>query len=102
MLLLGGFIAAPYAWTYDEVILVPVFISAAVQLQGRNPRLARGAFVFYVLVNAIMFMMNLSGLRDVWYTWNAPLWLIAYMLLTRHSKAVECETHYARAGAVHS
>ena len=85
-LLLVGFLSAPYAWTYDEVILLPVFISAAacVLTQGDN-RLARRAFAFFILVNLVMFMMNIAGLRDVWYLWNVPLWLIAYVVLKRRS-----------------
>ena len=86
ILLLAGFITAPYAWTYDEVILLPVFISAAVHvLAQRNVRLARWALAFYILINLTMFVLNVSGLPDVWYLWNVPVWLIAYMLIARRS-----------------
>jgi hypothetical protein len=40
-------------------------------------------FAFYILVNVVMFLMNLAGLRDEWYLWNLPVWLGAYTLLER-------------------
>jgi hypothetical protein len=83
-LLLVSILTAPYAWTYDEVILLPVFISAAVYVLAQNAsRLARLIFAFYILVNVVMFLMNLAGLRDEWYLWNLPVWLGAYTLLER-------------------
>ena len=85
-LLLVSLLTAPYAWTYDEVILLPVFISAAVYLLAQNDTpLARRAFIFYILVNLAMFGMNFAGLRDEWYLWNTPVWLMAYVVLARPS-----------------
>lgn len=85
MLLLAGYITSPYAWTYDEVILLPVFISAAVfVLAERDWRFARRVFGFYILINLAMFALNIIGLRDVWFLWNVPVWLLAYLLLRQH------------------
>jgi len=85
MILLVGLVAAPYAWTYDEVLLLPVFISAAVHvLAERNERLAGLILGFYILTNLAMFVLNILGLRDVWYIWNVPVWLIAYRLFEPH------------------
>ena len=88
-LLLVGFITAPYAWTYDEVILLPVFISAAVLLVAkRSWPIARRAFVFYLAINLVMFALNFAGCRDAWFIWNAPVWLIAYMRVMRQSATI--------------
>lgn len=90
MLLLVGFITAPYAWTYDEVILLPVLISAAVDvLAERNRSLARRTFGFYILIDLAMFVLNIAGLRDAWFIWSAPVWMVAYMLLVRRSATVD-------------
>lgn len=84
MLLLVSFLAAPYAWTYDEVILLPVFIAAAVYVLDRQERLlALWAGGFYLAMNLAMLALNLRGLRDEWYLWNVPLWLMAYTVLRR-------------------
>jgi hypothetical protein len=66
--------------------LLPVFISAAVCVLGqRDSRLGRQSFAFFLLINLVMFIMNIAGLRDVWYLWNVPVWLIAYILIERRS-----------------
>ncbi|MGA9529931.1 MAG: glycosyltransferase family 87 protein [Terriglobales bacterium] len=84
MLLLIGFITAPYAWTYDEVILLPVFMSAAVYLIKEPNRLvARRTFAFYILINVVMFVLNFAGLRDLWFLWNVPVFLIVYLYIMR-------------------
>ncbi len=98
MLLLVGFITAPYAWTYDEVILLPVFISVAVYvLAAPNPRLAGRVFRFYILINLVMFVLNIIGLRDVCFLWNVPVWLLAYMLLGQHSVMIGSPSNPLRA-----
>jgi hypothetical protein len=98
MLLLVGFITAPYAWTYDEVILLPVFIAAAVYLVAApDRRLAKRVFGFYLLVNLAMFALNILGSRDIWFLWNLPVWLLAYMLLGRHSMIVGLPSNPLRA-----
>jgi hypothetical protein len=94
MLLLVGYITSPYAWTYDEVILLPVFISASVYLLAEpNRRLARRFFAFYILVNLAMFALNITGFRDEWFLWNVPVWLLAYLQLRQHSVAIGSPLH---------
>jgi len=97
MLLLVGFITTPYAWTYDEVILLPVFISAAVNLLAESDRrFASRVFAFFILINLAMFVLNIIGLRDVWFIWNVPVWLFAYMLLGQHSVMIRLPSGPAR------
>ncbi|MGB9236626.1 MAG: glycosyltransferase 87 family protein [Terriglobales bacterium] len=101
MLLLVGFITAPYAWTYDEVILLPVFISAAVYVLAKpGRRLASRTFGFYILINLAMFILNAIGLRDVWFIWNAPVWLLAYIVLGQHATMAGSASNPVRAKAV--
>ncbi|HLK33816.1 MAG TPA: glycosyltransferase 87 family protein, partial [Terriglobales bacterium] len=89
LLLLVGFLAAPYAWTYDEVVLLPVFIAAATfLLRQKERRLGWWALGIFVLVNVTMFALNLHGSRDEWYIWNVPVWLLAYTLIRYHSAPV--------------
>jgi hypothetical protein len=89
MVLLVGFITAPYAWTYDEVILLPAILSAAVYvLDQRNGRLATWSLGFYLLLNTTLFILNLMGFPDRWYIWNVPVFLLAYMLLMRNRERI--------------
>lgn len=84
MLLLVGLITMPFGWTYDEVLLLPVFISAAVCLLAQDDRrFTYRMAAFYVAMNVVMFTMNVFGLRDHWYLWNVPLWLVAYVIVMR-------------------
>jgi len=80
-LLLVSLLTAPYAWTYDYVILLPAVIQAAVWLIKE-----RKSWSTYVLVGVFVGISILDlalhiKQSDFWFIWLAPAILIWYLLV---------------------
>lgn len=81
-LLLVSILSAPYAWTYDHVILIPALLAAGVRLV-KNPKDRRT--LFFGLVFLLISLMDLflhRLLDEFWFGWLAPimlLWFYAVM-----------------------
>lgn len=80
-LLLVSAISAPFAWTYDYVILVPVIIQAAVWLvKNRTQWLSWFLVGIFIVINFVTFILHLK-LSDFWFIWTAPFLLAWYLLI---------------------
>jgi len=86
LILLVSVVTTPYAWTYDQVILIPAIIQATIWMVQEWKRwsilLLAGLFIGLNLLDLVLHMK----LNDFWFVWLAPGLLIWYLLtsLTFH------------------
>ena len=83
IILLVSLITSPYSWTYDQVILIPVIIQAAVWLAADWKH--RRVIIFgiiYLALNLLNLLLHMR-LDDFWFIWFAPSLFIWYLLLCR-------------------
>lgn len=85
IMLLVSLLTAPYAWTYDYVILLPAVVQAAVWLLNErklwSTYLLVGMFVGISLLDLVLHMKQ----SDFWFIWLAPAILIWYLLVRKNS-----------------
>jgi len=72
-----------YGWTFDQVLLLPLVIQAAVW--AMNSPLKRSVFVLflYLLVNLAGVFSNRMSFTEFALWWLLPLWLVLYWLAKR-------------------
>ena len=81
ILLLISILTAPYAWTYDQVILVPAILSAGVILSrhylNRQTLILWGVYTAISLLDLFLHRF----LDEYWFGWLAPAWLTWYIIV---------------------
>ena len=89
IVLFASMISSPYAWTYDQVILIPAVIQATIWI-------AEFKKVWVVIIGTITYItLNLLNLGlhmkvdDFWFIWFAPILLIWYLTIKRQSWYVQ-------------
>lgn len=80
LVLLVSVVTAGFVWTFDQVVLVPAVIQAAVWLSRFEDR-ARAAMCIgvYVALGAILLVAKIFVMDDFWYFWVAPAYLLFYL-----------------------
>jgi hypothetical protein len=70
---------APYAWFFDQAILVPAI------LEGSNTTRSRTLIAILALMSAGIEIASLRGvlLLSPFYLWTAPAWLLWFLFATR-------------------
>jgi hypothetical protein len=77
-MLIISILTAPYAWTYDHVVLLPAILMAWIALDKVNE--SKSMLVF----GATLFAISLLDLwlhryfGEFWFGWLAPAWLVWY------------------------
>ena len=85
LLLLVSVVTAPYGWSFDKVVLIPVLLKAMIQVLATNLlRIVSGAIISYIVLNIAAFALN-GRISDFWQFWMAPVLLIWYLLAQRWS-----------------
>ena len=82
MPLLGAvsWLAAPYGWVYDMVILVPTILDAAIRIEATGDRrLARRALTGYLLFGVTVWSQHLAFGSGVIHAWVGPAVLLAWL-----------------------
>jgi hypothetical protein len=75
-----SWLAAPYGWVYDMVILVPTMLDAATRIESSGTaRLARRAFVAYLLFGVVIWAPQLTFGSGVVHAWVGPTVLVAWL-----------------------
>jgi hypothetical protein len=70
-----------FAWTYDQVILIPALIEVAVWLKGtEQPWYRSRAVLGYLIVNVVHAAMRFWYAEEFHYVWLAPALLLCYLL----------------------
>ncbi len=88
ILLLVSVASSPYAWLFDQVVLLPAVLraTAAGSAMPRS-KWFRGALI-YLVVNGLILALILSHRTTFWYAWTAPAWLLLYVWFKRGNSSV--------------
>ena len=82
ILLLVSVATSAYAWTFDQVVLLPALMQSAGWLVRRPlTRYLGGLIIVYVGINAVNLAGKIFVLNDFWYFWMAPLFSLTYLPL---------------------
>ena len=83
IVLLVSLLTSPYAWTYDQVILVPAVIQATIWLLNARNRWSTLLLAsLYLGINILNLGLHMR-LSDFWFVWMAPALLIWFLLVDR-------------------
>jgi len=83
ILLFVSILTTPYAWTYDQVILVPAVIQATIWLLNARKRwVALLLACLFLGINILDLGLHMR-LSDFWFVWMVPVLLIWYLLADR-------------------
>jgi hypothetical protein len=83
MILMVSLTMSPYAWTYDQVILLPAIIQALAIVRDKMAPWYKNPFVLlYCGINLAYFISKLFVTTDIYYFWLAPAFLLTYVGVT--------------------
>ena len=86
LLLLVSVVTAPFGWSFDQVVLIPVLLQVMIQLfAASRRRIVYGAIIPYLAINIAAFAIHVRY-TDFWLIWLAPAILIWYLLAQRWSR----------------
>lgn len=90
VILLASVLTSPYAWTYDQVILIPAIIQATVWIAVDWKRNATIIIVIsYLALNLLNLLLH-TKLDEFWFIWLTPALLILYLITRwRYSTSTE-------------
>ena len=75
-----SWLAAPYGWVYDMVILVPTILDSAIRVESTGDRrLARRALTGYLLFGVAVWTQHLAFGSGVIHAWVGPAVLAAWL-----------------------
>ncbi len=82
ILLFASFLTTPYAWTYDQVLLLVGLIPAWIVLLHADRRQIILFGTFYMLIN-LAYLLPHRFLTDEYFIWLVPTLLVWYWLVNR-------------------
>jgi hypothetical protein len=87
LLLLTSQAATPFAWTFDQILLLPALMEVAVWTSHstRLMVIIKAIVVAFTMINLGPLIINAIAPYYQWLFWMVPLYLIAYM----HLRATE-------------
>lgn len=90
IILLASLITSPYAWTYDQVILIPAIIQATIWIVVDWKRYSTVIIaISYLALNLLNLLLH-TKLDEFWFIWLAPTLLILYLITRwRYSTSLE-------------
>jgi len=71
-------ICNPYAWTYDQVILLPAVLAATHWLARPVNWVSTLLCVFFLVINMLDLLLH-TRLDDFWFIWLAPAYALWYL-----------------------
>lgn len=83
-LLFMSLATTPYAWAFDQVLLIPPLVQACVWL-GRDTGSARArtTVLIYFAVSCVLMILVLRRVGPLVYLWVLPAWYVTYCLANR-------------------
>ena len=89
LLLLASQVATPFAWTFDQILLLPALMEVAVWTSHRSRLIViiKAIVIAFMMINLGPLIVNAVMPYYHWLFWMVPLYLIAYM----HIKATEAK-----------
>jgi hypothetical protein len=97
LLLLVSVASTPYAWFFDQVVLLPAVLQAAARVSAGPLRKGLGPSLAYIGINALTLGLILSHRTLFWYAWTASIWLILYLATMRHDVTLRNREHQGEA-----
>jgi hypothetical protein len=92
LVLLLSVVTASFVWTFDQVVLLPAVIQAAVWTSQFEDRARAVTFIgIYISLGVLLLLAKIFIMNDFWYFWVAPTYLMLY-LYARNSRRGEKET----------
>ena len=86
MLLLVSLLVAPYAWFFDEIIVLPAILHGIYTSAHRQrAMIGFGVISSVALIEMFVGVPIYSGM----YMWTTTAWLVWYLLETRCGAAIE-------------
>lgn len=80
LMILVSLVFSPYAWTYDQVILLPAVIHGFVMVKHQSGSWYKsGPGLLYIAANGCYFAGKFFVTTDAYYFWLAPLFLLIYL-----------------------
>jgi len=83
LLLLVSVATTPYAWFFDQVVLLPAVLQAAARVSARPVRKWLGPALAYIGINVLTLGLILVHRTLFWYVWTASSWLLLYLVTMR-------------------
>lgn len=81
-LLLVSVSTTSFGWTFDQVVLLPAVIQAAVwTFHSHQPLTISLAMATYLTIDSVALTMNILRINDLWHFWMAPALLLTYLTL---------------------
>lgn len=80
LMILVSLALSAYAWTYDQVILLPAVIQGFVMVKRHSDSWYKSTpGLLYILANGCYFAGKLFVTKDSYYFWLAPVFLLIYL-----------------------
>ena len=82
----------PFAWSHDQVILIPALIEAVV-LYNKHIRTTSTKILMltaWIILNVLLFLTHLSH-DDSWFVWQTPLFLLFYAAVKIFIRPVQAD-----------
>jgi len=80
LMLLASLTCSAYAWTYDQVILLPAVVHGFVMVKRHSDSWYKSApGLLYIAANGCYFAGKLFVTKDSYYFWLAPVFLLIYL-----------------------
>ena len=85
-----SWIAAPYGWVYDMVLLVPTILDGAVRIEAAgSARLTRRAAAAYLLVGVAIWAQHLAFGSGVIHAWVGPAVFVAWIWIRGRTEVTD-------------
>ena len=91
VILLASIFTAPYAWTYDYVILAPAIIQAVIWLYQAAKKWSAVLLAILFLAISLLDLGLHTKLSDFWFLWLSPALLIWYLLVAKQGSLPKVE-----------
>jgi Glycosyltransferase family 87 len=80
LLLLTSQVATPFAWTFDQILLLPALMEVAVWISHstRSRVIIKAIVIAFTMINLGPLIVNALVPYYQWLFWMVPLYLIAY------------------------
>ena len=79
ILLLVSFVVTPYAWFFDQAVLLPAILQVAAQWSDLPERKWLWPALIYLGINLLTLEFIAAHHTFFWYAWTAPAWLLFYL-----------------------
>jgi Glycosyltransferase family 87 len=95
ILIVASLATAPFAWSFDYIVLLPAIIQAASWL-SRRPVLLRESpvIIAYVIIMTLYMLVFFWSPNDFWRFWLGPAFVIAYLIFHRQMTVDSTPTPY--------